>query len=78
MVYANTESERMTRSASFGRPVSFASLPTGVSIALPTFNVTLDSRYCIKNSCSKRHGVYSLFVPVSPYLPNIPVEVQFM
>lgn len=54
-----------------GKPLS-----PGVTIRIPEFNMTLDSRYCIGDSCSHKMKSYDLYVPISPYLPTIPLRVQ--
>ncbi|CAI5443890.1 unnamed protein product [Caenorhabditis angaria] len=49
---------------------------TGVEIRIPLLNTTLDQRYCIERSCNKRRGIFNLFVPVSRFMPDAPIEIQ--
>lgn len=52
-------------------------LQSGVRIQLVDLNVSLDAKYCVGTSCSPRKGRYNLYVPMSPYLPTIPLHVKF-
>ncbi|VDM74486.1 unnamed protein product [Strongylus vulgaris] len=52
-------------------------LGTGVRILIPTLNVTIDNRYCIEQSCNKKRGRFNMYIPVSPYLPTLPLEIIF-
>lgn len=54
-------------------PISFG---TGVEIRIPMLNVTLDQRYCIDRSCSKKRGVFNIYVPISKYMPEVALEIQ--
>lgn len=54
-------------------PISFG---TGVEIRIPMLNVTLDQRYCIDRSCSKKRGIFNIYVPVSKYMPEVALEIQ--
>ncbi|CAD44121.1 Myelin regulatory factor homolog 2, N-terminal [Caenorhabditis elegans] len=47
-----------------------------VKISLPELGMQIDERYCIEKSCVKKRKVYSLFIPMTRYLPNVPLEVQ--
>lgn len=41
-------------------------------------NVTLDNRYCMSDDCNDAlRGNYSFFVPISSYMPHIPLNVKF-
>uniref|UniRef100_A0A915JRQ7 Peptidase S74 domain-containing protein n=1 Tax=Romanomermis culicivorax TaxID=13658 RepID=A0A915JRQ7_ROMCU len=41
-------------------------------------NVTLDNRYCMSDDCSDAiRGNYSFFIPISSYMPHIPLDVKF-
>ncbi|CAD6191220.1 unnamed protein product [Caenorhabditis auriculariae] len=64
------------RSAPLRGPVG-SSFSSGVQIAIPSHNVTIDSRYCIEKSCSRRRGIFNLYIPVSPFLPDAPIEIFF-
>ncbi|KJH44131.1 NDT80/PhoG like DNA-binding family protein [Dictyocaulus viviparus] len=57
---------------SVGKP-----LGSGVRITIPSLNMTIDSRYCIEQSCNKKRGRFNMYIPVSPYLPTIPLEIVF-
>ncbi|CAI5455708.1 unnamed protein product [Caenorhabditis angaria] len=48
---------------------------TGVSIQLPEYKMDIDSRYCVEKSCNKKLRVFNLFIPISKYYPNLPLEV---
>lgn len=67
----------MTRSAPGLENGQGKPFPSGVVISVPVFNMTLDTRYCIEDSCSKKLKIYNLYIPVSPYLPTIPLEITF-
>jgi len=47
-----------------------------VVIKLVDLDLTIDGRYCIENSCVPRKGRYTLYVPLSPYMPNIPLKFR--
>lgn len=49
-------------------------LESGVVIKQVELGLNIDSRYCIENSCVPRKGRYTLYVPLSPYMPNIPLR----
>lgn len=51
-------------------------LPSGVTFEVVNLNVTLDARYCLNTSCSSRRGSYTLYIPITPYLPTISLEVK--
>lgn len=53
-------------------------LNSDVTIHITNLNVTLDQRYCVENSCKPRIGRYNLYVPVSPFLPTIPLHLKFL
>ncbi|VDO88456.1 unnamed protein product [Heligmosomoides polygyrus] len=44
-------------------------------IARSALNVTIDNRYCIEQSCNKKRGRFNMYIPVSPYLPTLPLEI---
>ncbi|KAK6009043.1 hypothetical protein OSTOST_26059 [Ostertagia ostertagi] len=52
-------------------------LGTGVRIMILSLNVTIDNRYCIEQSCNKKRGRFNMYIPVSPYLPTLPLEITF-
>lgn len=52
-------------------------LQTGVRITLNQHNMTIDERYCHERSCSARRGRYTLYIPISPYLPSSQIQLQF-
>ncbi|VDL63320.1 unnamed protein product [Nippostrongylus brasiliensis] len=52
-------------------------LGTGVRIMIPSLNVTIDNRYCIEQSCNRKRGRFNMYIPVSPYLPTLPLEITF-
>uniref|UniRef100_A0A0N5AEA4 NDT80 domain-containing protein n=1 Tax=Syphacia muris TaxID=451379 RepID=A0A0N5AEA4_9BILA len=66
-----TESQNLRSSMMLASP-----LPSGVNIQVLTLNVTIDERYCSKTSCDPQLGIYTLFVPISPYLPTISLEIK--
>lgn len=62
----------------------------GVHIEIMNLNVSLDARFClpencsighnnlcIPNSCNPRTGHFNLYVPISPHLPTIPLQLRF-
>ncbi|VDN56385.1 unnamed protein product [Dracunculus medinensis] len=52
-------------------------LASGVNIEVLTVNnFTIDERYCIEDSCKPRRGLYTLYVPVSPLMPTVPLEIK--
>ncbi|EPB68108.1 hypothetical protein ANCCEY_12802 [Ancylostoma ceylanicum] len=63
---------RSAPNISLGKP-----LGTGVRILIPSLNVTIDNRYCIEQSCNKKRGRFNMYIPVSPYLPTLPLEITF-
>lgn len=64
---------RSAPDSSAGKP-----LGTGVQITIPSLNVTIDNRYCIEQSCNKKRGRFNMYIPVSPYLPTLPIEIVFL
>lgn len=52
-------------------------LASGVGIRLLDLNLSLDAKYCVDNSCMPRKGRYNLYVPMSAYMPIIPVHIRF-
>ncbi|KAE9551674.1 hypothetical protein FO519_005114 [Halicephalobus sp. NKZ332] len=56
---------------------NFAAVSKGVEIQILNLNVSLDQRFCVDDSCNPRKGRYNLYVPVSPFLPTIPLHVRF-
>jgi hypothetical protein len=53
------------------------SITNGFSIEVVNLNVTLDERFCVEGSCIPRSGHYNYFVPVSAYMPTIPLHLRF-
>ncbi|CAI4232172.1 unnamed protein product [Auanema sp. JU1783] len=49
----------------------------GVGIEIPSLNTTIDGRYCVEGSCSPKRNSYNLYIPVSPYLPTISIDLRF-
>ncbi|KFD58313.1 hypothetical protein M514_00539 [Trichuris suis] len=50
-----------------------------MSFKILNLNVTIDSQYCFGNACDDpRRGNFTYAVPVSMYMPHIPLEVQFI
>jgi hypothetical protein len=49
----------------------------GISIDIVNLNVSLDQRFCVEKSCQPRNGRFNLYVPISPFLPTIPLHVRF-
>uniref|UniRef100_A0A1I7U0Q7 NDT80 domain-containing protein n=1 Tax=Caenorhabditis tropicalis TaxID=1561998 RepID=A0A1I7U0Q7_9PELO len=47
-----------------------------VRITLPDLGMEIDQRYCIEKSCVPKKNVYNLFIPMTRYMPNIPIEVH--
>lgn len=47
-----------------------------VTISLPEANMQIDERYCIEKSCARKRKVYNLFIPMTRYMPTIPIELQ--
>lgn len=52
-------------------------LQSGIQIQLIDLNISLDAKYCVGQSCNARKGRYNLYVPMSAYLPTIPIHVKF-
>lgn len=48
-----------------------------VKITLPEMGMTIDERYCIEKSCVKKRKIYSLFIPITRFLPMVPLQVNF-
>jgi hypothetical protein len=48
-----------------------------VQIQLVDMNIFLDAKYCVGTSCNPRKGRYNLYIPMSAYLPSIPLHVKF-
>uniref|UniRef100_A0A7E4VYG4 Peptidase S74 domain-containing protein n=1 Tax=Panagrellus redivivus TaxID=6233 RepID=A0A7E4VYG4_PANRE len=46
-------------------------------IEILNLNVSIDQRYCVEKSCSPVKGRYNLYVPVSPFMPTIPLHIRF-
>nr|CDQ05490.1 Bm3481, isoform d [Brugia malayi] len=71
------------RNGSENRPLSldrravFSSLASDIIIEILDFNVTIDGRYCINDSCEPRRGLYTLYIPISPTMPTVPLEIKF-
>lgn len=52
-------------------------LESGVRIEVLNLNTPLDSRYCTKEGiCDMCKGRFDLYIPVSPYLPTIPLLIK--
>ncbi|PIC17374.1 hypothetical protein B9Z55_023638 [Caenorhabditis nigoni] len=49
-----------------------------VYITLPETGLKIDERYCIEKSCVKKQKVYSLFIPVTRYMPKFSLEVNIV
>jgi hypothetical protein len=47
------------------------------SLNIVNLNVSIDQRFCVENSCRPRRGRYNLYVPMSPLLPTIPLQIRF-
>lgn len=47
-----------------------------VKISLPELGMQIDERYCIEKSCVRKRKVYSLFIPMTRFLPSVPLEIQ--
>ncbi|VDN06025.1 unnamed protein product [Thelazia callipaeda] len=52
-------------------------LPSNVNIEILDFNITIDGRYCIGNSCKPQRGLYNFYIPISPMMPTVPLEIKF-
>uniref|UniRef100_A0A1I8F020 NDT80 domain-containing protein n=1 Tax=Wuchereria bancrofti TaxID=6293 RepID=A0A1I8F020_WUCBA len=71
------------RNSSENRPLPldrrtvFSSLASDITIEILDFNVTIDGRYCISDSCQPRRGLYTLYIPISPTMPTVPLEIKF-
>lgn len=50
--------------------------PSGINIEVLNLNATIDNRYCVGSSCQPRRGLYILYIPISPSLPTIPLEIR--
>lgn len=49
-----------------------------VRIDIPEFNITLDQRWCQGGVCQRsKEGRFDLYIPISTYMPTIPLEVVF-
>lgn len=47
-------------------------------IKITSLNESIDTRYCLENTCSdSKRGNFTYYVPVSKYMPHIPLEVEF-
>lgn len=58
------------------RSVSSSSFnPDHVSIEILNMNVTLGDSYCY-NSCSKQRGRFNYYIPISSYMPTIPLMIR--
>ncbi|KHJ91320.1 NDT80/PhoG like DNA-binding family protein [Oesophagostomum dentatum] len=79
MVTIVTLGERAKNMIARSAPESASMKPlgTGVRITIPLLNITVDNRYCIEQSCSKKRGRFNMYIPVSPYLPTLPLEITF-
>uniref|UniRef100_A0A914UTB5 Peptidase S74 domain-containing protein n=1 Tax=Plectus sambesii TaxID=2011161 RepID=A0A914UTB5_9BILA len=70
----NSESPIASNSVLLGPAQPFAD----VRIEIPEFNITLDQRYCQGGNCSKpKEGRFDLYIPISTYMPTIPLEIVF-
>lgn len=47
-----------------------------VHITLPELNMVIDDRYCIEKSCVPKRRVYSLFIPITRWLPTVSLDVN--
>jgi hypothetical protein len=79
---ANEPSYRARRYASSDSAiVSNSVLPRqsfDVRIDIPDFNITLDQRWCIGGACQRpKEGRFDLYIPISTYMPTIPLEIVF-
>uniref|UniRef100_A0AC34RRS2 Peptidase S74 domain-containing protein n=1 Tax=Panagrolaimus sp. JU765 TaxID=591449 RepID=A0AC34RRS2_9BILA len=52
-------------------------LNSNVEIELLQNKMIIDQRFCVENSCDPRRGLYTLFIPISPTFPMIPLQVHF-
>lgn len=52
-------------------------LNPNVEIELSQYKITIDQRFCVENSCDPRRGLYTLFIPISPTFPMIPLQIYF-
>lgn len=65
------------RASPLDRRAVLSSLASDITIEILDFNVTIDGRYCIKDSCRPRRGIYTLYIPISPTMPTVPLEIKF-
>lgn len=47
-----------------------------VFITIPNMGMKIDERYCIEKSCVKKRKVYSLFIPMTRWLPRTSLEIR--
>uniref|UniRef100_A0AC34Q5E5 Peptidase S74 domain-containing protein n=1 Tax=Panagrolaimus sp. JU765 TaxID=591449 RepID=A0AC34Q5E5_9BILA len=58
-------------------PPAINLLNKDVKMQILNLNVSLDQRFCVENSCKPKTGRYNLYVPISPFLPTIPLHIRF-
>ena len=75
---ARPRQTRNTESASSDENDTRHALLGVASMELPDLNASIDERYCWGTSCDYLNGNYTLYIPVSPHMPHIPVNIHFM
>ncbi|KAL3999072.1 NDT80 / PhoG like DNA-binding family protein [Acanthocheilonema viteae] len=65
------------RASSFDRRAFFSSLISDITIEILDFNITIDDRYCTSDSCKPHRGLYTFYIPISPTMPTVPLEIKF-
>lgn len=50
---------------------------TSFGIDIVNLNVSLDDRFCVEGSCKPRAGFFFFYVPISAYMPTIPLHLKF-
>ncbi|CAG9535122.1 unnamed protein product, partial [Cercopithifilaria johnstoni] len=65
------------RASPIDRRTVFSSSASDITIEILDFNVTIDNRYCTSDSCKPRRGLYTFYIPISPTMPTVPLEIKF-
>ncbi|CAD5214622.1 unnamed protein product [Bursaphelenchus okinawaensis] len=48
----------------------------GIEIKLKDLDISLDESYCVEGSCAPRKGRYNLYIPISAYMPTMPLQIN--
>uniref|UniRef100_A0AC35U9K7 NDT80 domain-containing protein n=1 Tax=Rhabditophanes sp. KR3021 TaxID=114890 RepID=A0AC35U9K7_9BILA len=52
-------------------------LSSNLRIDVLNLNVTIDSDYCVKDSCDQQKGLYDLYIPISTHMPTVSLQLRF-